>query len=95
MTPTSTRKPWNPYLVLVAAALLPGSGHVMLGVPNRGLVFLFFIILLGWVSVNLMPADASFVGKYIGGVFVYGLSVIDSYKRARISWEQWKFAHVS
>jgi hypothetical protein len=90
-----TRKPWNPYLVLVGAVLLPGSGHVMLGVPTRGLVFLFFIILLGWVSVNLMPADASFVGKSIGGIFIYGLSVIDAYKRARISWEQWKFAHVS
>jgi len=94
MTPP-TRKPWNPYVVLLAGALLPGSGHVLLGVPNRGLVFLFFIILLGWVSVNLMPADSSFVGKYIGGVFVYGLSVIDAYKRARISWEQWKFAHVA
>ena len=45
-----TRKPLNPYLVLITAALLPGSGHVVLGVANRGLVFLFFIILLGWGS---------------------------------------------
>lgn len=87
---TGARTPWNPYWVLIAGTLLPGSGHVMLGVPLRGLTFLFFMILLGWVSVNLMPANSSFVGKHIGGIFVYGLSIIDSYKQARIGWEQWK-----
>ena len=87
-------KPPNPYLVLGSSVLLPGSGHVLNGAPQRGLIFLFFIILLGWVSVNVMPADASFVGRYIGGVFVYGLCVIDSYKHARIKWEQWRFAHL-
>ena len=91
---SQNKKPWNPYFVLAAAVLLPGSGHVLIGLPQRGLVFLFFIVLLGWVSVNLMPAGSSFIGQYIGGVFIYGLSVIDAYKRARINWEQWKFAHV-
>jgi hypothetical protein len=87
-------KPFSPYLVLTLSLLLPGSGHVLNGTPQRGLIFLFFIILLGWVSVNIMPADASFIGRYIGGVFVYGLSVIDAYKQARIKWAQWQFAHV-
>lgn len=85
-------QPRNPYAVLAAAIVLPGSGHVLNGVPQRGLVFLFFIILLGWVSANLMPAHASFLGRYIGGVFVYGLSVIDAYRIARVNWEKWKFA---
>ena len=82
----------NPYLVLAAALVLPGSGHVLNGVPQRGLAFLFFIILLGWVSAHVMPAHASFLGRYIGGVFVYGLSVIDAYKIARVSWAKWRFA---
>jgi hypothetical protein len=77
--------------VLIAAALLPGSGHVMLGLPTRGLLFVVFIIVLGWVSVNLMPTYSSFLGRHIGGIFVYGLSVIDAYKYARVKWEQWKF----
>jgi hypothetical protein len=81
----------NPYLVLAAALVLPGSGQVLNGTPQRGLTFLFFIVLLGWVTANLMPADSSFIGHYIGGVFIYGLSVIDAYKRARINWEQWKW----
>lgn len=84
--------PRNPYFVLAAAIVLPGSGHVLNGVPQRGLVFLFFIILLGWASVNTMPAGASFFGQYIGGVFVYGISVIDAYQTARVNWEKWKFA---
>ena len=86
-------RPIHPRKVLVAALLLPGTGQVLNGTPQRGLVFLFFMILLGWVSLNLMPADASFIGRSIGGIFVYGLSVIDAYKRARIRYEQWRFRH--
>ncbi len=77
-------KPQNPFLILVAAILLPGSGHVWLGLAQRGLMFLFFIIMLGWASQNLMPPDSSFIGKNIGGIFIYGMSVIDAYKIARI-----------
>jgi len=86
-----TGRPINPYAVLVAAVLLPGSGQVLNGTPQRGLVFLFFMILLGWVTMHVMPADASFVGRTIGGIFIYGLSVIDAYKRARIRHEQWRY----
>lgn len=89
--PAAGRKPWNPYAVLPAAILLPGSGHVMNGVPQRGLVFLFFIILLGWVTVHVMPPQASLFGRYIGGIFVYGLSVIDAYRIARVRYEKWRY----
>lgn len=87
-------RPVNPYLVLAAALVLPGSGHVINGNPQRGLAFLFFIILLGWVSVHVMPEHASFLGRYIGGVFVYGLAVIDAYKTARVNWAKWRFAQL-
>jgi putative effector of murein hydrolase LrgA (UPF0299 family) len=90
-TKPAAAAPRNPYLVLAAAIVLPGCGHVLNGVPQRGLVFLFFIILLGWASVNVMPDGASFFGRYIGGVFVYGISVIDAYQMARVNWEKWKY----
>jgi hypothetical protein len=83
--------PRKPYLVLASAILLPGSGHVLNGVPHRGLAFLFFILLLSWVSAHVMPAQFSFVGRYIGGIFIYGLSVIDAYKLARVRFEQWRY----
>lgn len=83
--------PMHPRWVLIAAALLPGSGQVLNGTPQRGLVFLFFMIVLAWVSQNLMPPDASFIGRHIGGVFIYGLAVIDAYKHARIRYEEWRY----
>ena len=65
---------------------MPGSGHVLLGLAQRGLMFLFFTIILGWVSVRLMPETASFFSRHIGGIFIYGISALDAYKTARIRW---------
>ena len=84
-------RPTHPWTVLAAAVLLPGTGQVLNGSPQRGLVFLFFMVMLGRVSLNLMPSHASFIGRNIGGVFIYGISVIDAYRHARIQYEQWRF----
>ena len=74
----------NPYLVLAAAILLPGSGQVWNGTPFRGLVFLFFILLLGTVTLLTAGPEVSLVGKLAGGIFVYAISILDAYKIARI-----------
>lgn len=84
--------PKSPYLVLAAAILLPGTGHVLNGMPHRGLTFLFFIIVLGWATSKIAPPQASFIGHYAGGLFVYALSIIDAYQQARIKWEVWRHA---
>jgi hypothetical protein len=86
-----TEKPTNPYAILAASLILPGSGHVWLGNAPRGLMFLFFTIVLGWVSARLMPDHVTFIGRYIGGIFIYGLSALDAYKIARIRWETWHY----
>ena len=67
----------KPVLMLVAS-LIPGAGHVWLGQAPRGLIFVFFMIILGWISTKYMPETASFVGRHIGGVFIWGMSVIDA-----------------
>jgi hypothetical protein len=85
------KKPVKPYVVLGFALVLPGSGQVLNGIPYRGLAFLFFIIVLGFVSANVMPERFTFFGRHIGGVFVYGLSVIDAYKLARVRYETWRY----
>ena len=79
-------KPKNSVLVF-AVSLIPGAAHVMLGQAQRGLMFIFFITILGWISLKLMPADASFLGRHIGGVFIWGMSIIDANRinRKRIS----------
>jgi hypothetical protein len=85
-----TPAPRNPRLVLLAAIVLPGSGHVLQGRAPRGLMFLFFTIILGWASSHVMPETASFFGRHIGGIFIYGMSIIDAYKWSKVKWEIWK-----
>lgn len=86
-----SEKPLNPYLILAAAVIVPGAGHVIRGKPQRGLMFLFFTLILGWVSLRLMPETASLFARHVGGIFIYGISVIDAYKSARVNWETWKY----
>ncbi len=76
-------KPKHPYAVL-AASIIPGAGHVLLGLPQRGLMFLFFTIILGWISTKIMPTEFSFFSRHVGGIFIYGMSILDAYKIARI-----------
>ncbi|MFM8608044.1 MAG: DUF6677 family protein [Hyphomicrobiales bacterium] len=85
------KPPINPYIVLAAAVVVPGAGHVIQGKPQRGLMFLFFTLILGWVSLRLMPETASVFTRHVGGIFIYGLSVLDAYKSARVNLETWKY----
>lgn len=86
----TSKKPLNPRLVLLCA-IFPGCGHLALGVPQRGLIFIFFIVVLAWVSLHLMPETASFFARHVGGIFVYGISILDAYKIARIRFQKSKF----
>ncbi|TIN72463.1 MAG: hypothetical protein E5Y30_06860 [Mesorhizobium sp.] len=86
---TTAPTPPNPYLVLGAAIVLPASGHVILSVPGRGLQFLFFMVILAWVTAKIAPPDASFVGRHAGGFLIYALSILDAYKIARIRTAKW------
>ncbi len=90
MTGASQARPANPYLVL-AASIFPACGHVMLGLAGRGLQFLFFMVILAWVTTKFAPADASFVGRHAGGVLIYALSIVDAYRIARIRYARWRF----
>ncbi len=79
---TRAEKAMNPNLVLLIALVFPGVGQVVNRMPTRGLVFVFYVILLGVVTYNLTTPDHSFVGRYSGGIFVYVLSVLDAYRWA-------------
>jgi hypothetical protein len=85
---SNSARPRRPWRVLIAAALLPGSGHVVLGLPQRGLAFLFFMLIFSWVSLKLMPPEMSFFARHVGGIVIYGLSVLDAYRIARMRAER-------
>ena len=72
-------------MLLLAASLVPGAGHVWLGQAPRGLMFIFFMTILGWISTKIMPEHASLIGRHIGGVFIWGMSIIDAYRINRNS----------
>ena len=91
---TPDRPPFNPYAVLLAAIVLPGSGHVMVGQPQRGFGFAFFALLLALVSWHTTTPEHSFVGRSAAGLFVWALSIPDAYRIARIKYETWRRAHI-
>ena len=76
--------PLNPYLVLLAAILLPGFGHVLNGQARRGLIMQLFMVALGFITWQLAPPTATFVGKISGGLFVYALSLPEAFRVAKL-----------
>ncbi|MEI8179167.1 hypothetical protein [Aestuariivirga sp.] len=90
--PTPESRPMNPLAVLALAIVLPGSGQVFNREPYRGLIFLFFMFLLGAFTILTARPEVSIVGKLAGGLFVYAISVFDAYKKAKIRYEMWRYA---
>ena len=84
--------PINPHLVLASAIVLPGSGQVLNREPVRGLIFVFFIILLGAYTLKTAAPEVSLGGTFAGGLFVGAMAIFDAYKRARIRFEMWRHA---
>ena len=87
---TRSRRPLHPYLVLVAAVLLPGAGQVINGMPTRALIMMFFMLSLGFVTMQLAAPERSFAGRHTGGLFVYAIAVMDAYFIARFRWEMFR-----
>ncbi|MEY4696440.1 MAG: hypothetical protein RIT14_868 [Pseudomonadota bacterium] len=86
----TTRAPIHPRLVLLVAAVLPGVGQVVNRQPVRGLIFVFFMLLLGTFTAVTADPGVSVLGRYAGGIFVYALALIDAYKVARVRFEVWR-----
>lgn len=86
----SGKSPPNPYVVLAVALVLPGCGQVLNRQPVRGLVFVFFILLLAAFTLKTASPDVSIVGKLAGGIFVYAMSILDAYRHARVRFETWR-----
>jgi hypothetical protein len=81
------RRPLHPYVVLAAAVLLPGAGQVLNRMPTRALIMVFFMLSLGFLTLQLAAPERSFVGRHAGGIFVYAIAVLDAYGSARYRWE--------
>ncbi|MCG5248229.1 hypothetical protein [Methylorubrum extorquens] len=74
----------NPRLVLAAALLMPGVGHVLVGRARRGLGFASFTLVGAWLTTKFAASDADVVGRHAAGLFVWALSIPDAYRSARM-----------
>lgn len=83
----AAKPPLHPYWVLLIAILLPGVGQVVNNTPARGMMMVFFILSLGWITWHLTTPEHSFAGRYAGALFIYAISVMDAYRWARYRWE--------
>jgi hypothetical protein len=81
------KPPLNPYIVLFVAVLLPGMGQVLNNQAGRGLLFAFTTFALGYITSKYAAPDASILGRYAGGFFIYAIAIMDAYKWARVRWE--------
>ncbi len=82
------RKPLHPYWVMLIAILAPGSGHWAAGNIQRGMMFAWFMFVLGWISWRLTTPEISLVGRLAGGLFIYMISILDAYRLARLRWAE-------
>jgi hypothetical protein len=89
----AVKPPLSPYLVLVVAVVLPGMGQVLNNQAGRGLLFAFTAFALGFITSKYAAPDASIVGRYAGGFFIYAVAIMDAYKWARVRWEIFHHQH--
>lgn len=68
------------WLPLLAAFLIPGAGHVLLGKSQRGMILLFWIAVFGFLTSQLAGEDVSFIGRYAGGFAVWVISILEVYR---------------
>ena len=85
MAAIEMKKPVHPYIVLAIAIVFPGGGHVAIGQPMRGLTYIFFIALFAMLTYATTTPEHSFVGRHAGGLFIWALSILDAYRRARFA----------
>ena len=71
------------WLVVVAAIIVPGSGHVIIGRATRGLLMLFWMFVLGFITFQLTNENISIIGRLSGGIAVWALSILEAYRLAR------------
>ena len=102
MTGAPPSRPPHPRWVLVVGFLLPSGGQLLNRMPQRAITFLFFAVLFGWVSMNLIPASVCaaraypawrcFLVQHAGLLFIWMVAAMDAYQGARIRSAEFDFS---
>jgi hypothetical protein len=65
---------------------------VLNNMPQRGVIFVFFMLSLGVVSFHLTSPEQSFLGRHAGGFVIYAISLVDAYRLAVLRWKLFHLA---
>ena len=57
---------------------------------QRGVMFVWFMLILGWISWRLTGPDISIIGRLAGALLIYAISIMDAYKLARVRWARYR-----
>jgi hypothetical protein len=72
------------WIPVISAAIIPGSGHVMLGRSMRGLIFVFWMIIFAYITYHLTSESISVIGRFSGGIAVWVISILEVQKISRL-----------
>jgi hypothetical protein len=79
----AVREPLPVWLVTVAAMVLPGSGQLLNGMAQRGIIMQFFMMFMALATYMVTGPEISMIGRFAGGAFIYVVSVLDAYQIGR------------
>ena len=64
-------------MIVVSAILIPGSGHVFLKKPVRGLFYLFWIYAMSYIGFKLSAEELPIFVSFSGGLIIWMSSVLE------------------
>lgn len=73
-------KKLHPWVIMIFSLLVPGSGHVLLGRPVRGLLLVLWMFFFGYITFHLTTKDISIIGRLSGGFAIWVVSIFEIYK---------------
>jgi hypothetical protein len=80
---------------MLIAIVAPGSGQWAAGSVQRGVVFVWFMMIFGWIGWHLAGPEIGPVGRLAGGIFIYAISIMDAYRMARFRWARYRAGRAS
>jgi len=69
-----------PWVIIISAFIIPGSGHVLLGRAARGLFLILWMFFFGYITFQLTAKDISIIGRLSGGLAIWALSLVEVYR---------------
>jgi hypothetical protein len=71
------------WILVLSAAIVPGSGYVITGKSVRGLLMLMWMFIFAFITYHLTDSSIPFLVRFSGGFVVWILTVIEAWKAGK------------